>query len=113
MKYFIGAYEHLRHSGFIELPHRTTLNQYTGFTSSGTGFQPEIIERLCEDLNIKELHQQEKQSILMFDEMKIKSGLVYSKSSGGIIGFTELGKYKSLTVLILTFYFNPLKIIKF
>ena len=29
--------------------------------------------------------------ILLFDEMKIKSLLVYSKSSGTIIEFTELG----------------------
>uniref|UniRef100_A0A7M5V9H3 Transposable element P transposase-like RNase H domain-containing protein n=1 Tax=Clytia hemisphaerica TaxID=252671 RepID=A0A7M5V9H3_9CNID len=28
----------------------------------------------------------------MFDEMKIKSGLVFSRSTGTIIGFTELGK---------------------
>jgi len=27
----------------------------------------------------------------MFDEMKIKSGLIFSKASGKIIGFTELG----------------------
>ena len=29
--------------------------------------------------------------ILFFDEMKVKSGLVYSKSYGTIIGFTWLG----------------------
>ena len=46
------AYEHLRRSGFIELPHRTTLNKYTGFASSGSGFNVEIIQRLCEDSNI-------------------------------------------------------------
>ena len=28
----------------------------------------------------------------MFDEMKIKSGLVFSRSTGTIIGFTELGQ---------------------
>ena len=34
----------------------------------------------------------EKHLILLFDEMKIKSSLVYSKSSGKLVGFTELGE---------------------
>lgn len=87
----LAAYEHLRDSGFIELPHRTTLNQYTSFTSSGTGFNPDIIKRFCEDLEIEKLKKYEKQTNLLFDEIKIKSGLVYSKSSGRVVGFTEMG----------------------
>ena len=86
-----GAYEHLRRSGFIKLPHRTILNKYTGFASSGGGFNVEIIKRLCEDSDITNMKRHEKQVILLFDEMKIKSGLVYRKSSGRVIGFTELG----------------------
>ena len=86
-----GAYEHLRRSGFIELPHRTTLNKYTGFASSGSGFNVEIIKRLCEDSDITNMKRHEKQVILLFEELKIKSGLVYSKSSGRVFGFTELG----------------------
>ena len=85
-----GAYEHLRRSSFIELPHRTTLNKYTGFVSSGSGFNVEIFKKLCEDSNITNMKRHKKQVILLFDEMKIKSGLVYSKSSGRVIGFTEL-----------------------
>ena len=88
---FIGAYEQLRRSGFLELPHKTTLNKYTGFASSGTGFKVEIMKRFCEDNDISNSKEFEKQVILLFDEMKIKSGLVYSKSSGKVIGFTELG----------------------
>ena len=37
------------------------------------------------------LQRYEKQTILLFDEIKIKSGLVYSKSTGYIVRFTELG----------------------
>ena len=37
------------------------------------------------------LERYEKQIILLIDEIKIKSGLVYSKSTGCIVGFTELG----------------------
>ena len=54
----------------------------------------EIIKRLCEDSDITNMKGHENQIILLFDEMKIKSGLVYSKSSGRVIGFTELGDMK-------------------
>ena len=50
-----------------------------------------MIKRLCEDSDITNMKGHEKQVILLFEEMKIKSGLVYSKSSGRVIGFTELG----------------------
>jgi len=86
-----GAYEHLRRSGFIELPHRTTLNKYTGFTDIGTGFNPDILSRLRTDVKYDELKEYAKETILLFDEMKIKSSLVYSKNTGKLIGFTELG----------------------
>lgn len=88
---FLAAYEHLRQSGFIELPHRTTLNQYTGFASSGSGFIPEIIERMVHDIKIETLKEHERQVVIMFDEMKVKKDLVYCPSSGQIRGFTEVG----------------------
>ena len=88
---FAGEYGQLRGSGFLELPHKTTLNKYTGFASSGTGFKLEIVKRFCEDNKISNSKEFEKQVILLFDEMKTKTGLVYSKSSGKVIGFTELG----------------------
>ena len=87
----LGAYEQLRKSGFLELPHCTTLNQYTSFTLSRTGFNPDIIKPLYDDLKVSTLHKYEKQTILLFDEIKIKSGLVYTNSTGCIVGFTELG----------------------
>ena len=43
-KSFLGAYEQIRQSGFLELPHRTTLNTYTGFTDICTGFNPDVIK---------------------------------------------------------------------
>ena len=66
------------------------MNKYTGFASSGSGFNVEIIKRLCEDSDITNMKRLEKQVILLFDEMNIKPGLVYSKSSGRVTGFTEL-----------------------
>ena len=37
------------------------------------------------------MKRHEKQVILLFDELRIKFGLVYSKSSGRVIGVIELG----------------------
>lgn len=88
---FLGAYEQIRNSGFLDLPHRTTLNQYTGFTEIGCGFKIEVIERLKTDLEFEKLTVAQKSVVLLFDEMKIKSGLVYSKATGKFLGFTDLG----------------------
>ena len=75
----LGAYEQLRKSGFLELLHRATFNQYISFTSSGVRFNPNIIKRLYDNLKVSTLQKYEKQTILLFDETKIKSGFVYSK----------------------------------
>ena len=66
----LGAYEQLRKIGFLELPYRTTLNHYTSFTSSGVGFNPDIIKRLYDDLKMSTLKRYEKQTILLFEEIK-------------------------------------------
>ena len=89
--YLCRCYEQIRRSGFLSLPHRTTLNRYTGFTRIGTGFNPDIIKHIYDDVKLEELKKFEKHIILLFHEMKIKSGLVYSKSSGTISGLMELG----------------------
>ena len=57
----LGVYEQLRKSGFLELPHRTTLNQYTSLTLSRTRFNPDIIKRLYDDLKVSTLQKYEKQ----------------------------------------------------
>ena len=66
----------------MELPHRTTLNQYTNFTDIGTGFNPDVINRLYDDFKIDSYDEDNKMCVLIFDEMKIKSGLVFSKKTG-------------------------------
>ena len=41
---------------------------------------------MLEDVPCKQRH-----SILLMDEMKIKSGLVFNKHSGTLVGFVDLG----------------------
>ena len=54
------------------------------------GLSPDIIKQLRDDVSFEQLKAYEKHLILLFHEMKIKSGLVYNKSSGTTVGFTEL-----------------------
>ena len=37
-------------SGFLKLPHLSTLSKYTSFTGIMTGFNPDIIETLVADI---------------------------------------------------------------
>ena len=67
---------------FIVLPHVNTLKKYINFTEPASGFNPDIIERLVEDSNVESIPEFQKNVCLLFDEIKIKSGLAFKKSSG-------------------------------
>lgn len=77
----LGAYDPIRKTGFLQLPHRTTLNQYTNFTDIGVGFNPDVIERMYEDIKFDKMNENHRICSLLFYEMKIKSGLIFSKQN--------------------------------
>ena len=85
-----AAYDLLRSSGVLKLPHKRTLKQYTKFTSE-PGFNKDLLTRVCEDIKLETLQDYQKNVSLSFDEMKVSEGLVYSHSTGQILGFTSLG----------------------
>jgi len=86
-----SAYRAVRESQFVSLPSERTLSDYTHWSSAHTGVQIEFIEHfqcmLEADLKVRE----QQVCALSMDEMKIKSGLVFSKRSGGLVGFVDLG----------------------
>ena len=86
-----AAYELLRTSGFLTLPTQRNLRHYTHFMESSPGFQKEFLDRVCCDISITKLKDYQKNVVVVFDEMKVSQGLVYSHSSGEIVGFTNLG----------------------
>ena len=43
------------------------------------------------DVNFDHLKDHEKNVNLLFDEIRVKSGLVYSRQTGELVGFTDLG----------------------
>jgi len=56
-----------------------TLKKYSNFTTSKSGFNPYIIQRLVAESDLENLAPHEKHVSLLFDEMKIKSDLVYQR----------------------------------
>ena len=90
----IGTYNLIRSSGFLQRPHQSALSKYTGFASTGSSFNPDIIKKLIDESNITEAKEYEK-NVMLFDEMKVKAGLIFSRSTGKLTGFVELGKFST------------------
>ena len=93
-----SAYTAIRNSGFIKLPSERTLRDYTHWTKISSGFQPSSFERLLFEANYKELEDWQKFIILLHDEVKIQSDLVYSKHTGELIGFVNVGDINNALV---------------
>ena len=90
----LAAYKHIasKNNKFIALPHINTLKKYTNyFTNPMSGFNPDILEQILEDISFDSLKEHEKNVGIAFDEMKIQGNLVYKKSTGKVIGYTEMG----------------------
>ena len=74
------TYEELRNSGILVLPSTRTLRDYKNFIKPKTGFSQQVIRDLQEVT--KEYFDVERYVILLFDEMKVKSNLVFDKHTG-------------------------------
>ena len=84
------AYETIRNSGIITLPSSRTLRDYKHLSSTKVGFSLEADRQLVDILAQKD--GLAKYGMLLFDEMYVKQGLVYEKSTGALFGFTDLGE---------------------
>lgn len=84
------AYETIRNSGIVTLPSSRTLQDYKHLSNTTMGFSMEADRQLLDILNLKD--DTAKYGVLLFDEMYIKQGLVFEKSSGALFGFTDLGE---------------------
>ncbi|CAC5363149.1 THAP9 [Mytilus coruscus] len=91
-----AAYDALRDSGFITLPSSRTLFDYSHYTRSDNGFLPDVIKVLQEEATKRDMYSTEdvwKNYVgILFDEIKIKSDLVYDKHTGELIGYCNLDK---------------------
>ena len=87
----LGTYELLRSSGFLKFPHKSTLLKHTASTNMSTGYRYNFIKEFINDIKLSTLREHQKNVSLLFDEIKIKFGLVFSWPTERLVGFTDLG----------------------
>ena len=84
-----ACYEELRKSKILVLPSQRTLKDYRNCIRPKAGFQAEVIEELKDSTN--SYFDVQRYIVLLFDEMKIMSNLVFDKVTGELIGYLDLG----------------------
>lgn len=84
-----AAYRNLNKSGFIKLPSESTLKSYLNFTSSEPDLNPDVMQVLVDEFKLTTCPDFQKNVAIAWDEMKIRSGLVVSKGTGCLVGFTQ------------------------
>ena len=61
------------------------------FTTPQVGVNPEVLNFISTVWKLDELDDYKRNVTLVFDEIKLKSDLAYSKTTGKLIGYTDLG----------------------
>ena len=78
-----SAYEEIRNSNILTLQSTRTLRDYKSFIKPETGFRKKVINEL--KTITKDYFDIQRYIVLLFDEMKIKSNLVFDKHTGELI----------------------------
>uniref|UniRef100_A0A1X7TZ77 Uncharacterized protein n=2 Tax=Amphimedon queenslandica TaxID=400682 RepID=A0A1X7TZ77_AMPQE len=86
-----NTYNVIRDFGMLILPSQRTLRDYSNWCKQQLGYQSETFTQLLQDYRISELNEAQKHIALIFDEMKIREGLVFDSTEGNIIGYTDTG----------------------
>lgn len=84
-----SCYEELRNSGILVLPSQRTLQDYRNVITPSVGFKPEITDELIS--LTKGYTEKQRYVAFLINEMKIKSNLVFQRSTGELVGFNDLG----------------------
>ncbi|XP_077868103.1 uncharacterized protein LOC144357935 [Saccoglossus kowalevskii] len=87
-----SAYRFIKSTYTLILPCESTLRDYTHFTTTTDGINVDLLQRIKEDIKFDTEPESKRNVSLVFDEIKIKSGLVYKKSTGKLVGFCNLGQ---------------------
>lgn len=85
-----SAYDALR--GILKLPCGRTLQDYTRWVKAGQGIQPEVTKQLMDEVKMDSLQEWQKYVAVIFDEMKIKEGIVYNKHECRVVGYVNFGE---------------------
>ena len=90
-----SAYNLIRESGFLKIPHVRTLDKYTNFTDVKAGFNEKVLQFIHDDIKLDKLPDHEKNIAILFDEIKLKSGLAFSRRTGKLLGYADLGTFQN------------------
>ena len=80
---------------FIALPSQRTLCDYTHVMDVGAGVSHPMISMMKNSMNFEASSAADRMVGILCDEMKVKSGLVFNKQSGRLVGFVDLGSLNS------------------
>ncbi|XP_065662263.1 uncharacterized protein LOC124811383 isoform X2 [Hydra vulgaris] len=95
-----SAYRHICSTPFLNLPCKNTVQKYINFTDPGCGFNKDVMYNLTKKIDLPNIKEHQRYVSIIVDEMKIKSGLAFSSSTGKLVGFSESG---SINELLLNF----------
>jgi hypothetical protein len=77
-------------SGFLSLPSERTLREYTHWCTVKNGIHIPFIEQVAKVMREEVVQESDQLFTLLVDEMKFKSGLVFSKSTKQLVVFCDL-----------------------
>ena len=89
--YSSKAYEAIRESGCIVLPSQRTLRDYSNAVKADAGFSSAVDEQLIQAAKLRTSPSYHALLIILMDEMHIREELVYSKHTGKLVGYVNLG----------------------
>ena len=87
-----AAYRTVTRSGLLSLPSERTLCDYTHWCSVQNGVMFPFIHKAKRVMAQQGFQKVDYQFALVMDELKIKSGLVFRKHTGELVGFCDLSK---------------------
>lgn len=101
-----SAYRTLTESGFIKLPTSRTLFDYSHATKIEQWIDTTVLANIAKQVSEKEKSRKQ-YHVLLADEMHISNNLVVQKTTGEIIGFTNLDDLDKEVKLLDTYLDNP------
>lgn len=83
-------YEDIRNSGGFKLPSGRLLSDYKNFCAPESGWQTQNLEQMRTQFKKMKPPKHARLGAMVFDEVKIKEGLVFDCKNWELIGFTDL-----------------------
>ena len=88
----LTAYKQIasKHNKLLTLPFIDHLKKYINYTTPKCGFNPDVIKKFVINSNLHKFEPFQKNVSLYFGEMKLQQGLLYKRSSGKLVEFSDI-----------------------